>query len=884
MDERLLAERLITYDTSAREGLGAAAGFVKGWLESHRIRVTERLHDGLPVLLAEAGPAAGPLVVLHGHVDVVPARAGQFEPRVEGDRLIGRGAYDMKGALAAMMVAMRDAAAQDGVRVLFACVPDEESDDLDSRSIDALIAGPLAAADFALTGEPTDLHIGVQAKGVLAVKALVHGRAAHGSTPWLGDNAILKAHDAFRRIETLPFSRQSSDLFDRPSINLARIHGGDAFNKVPDLAAIDVDIRYLPTQDPGEILAQIRTIDDLEIVRCFERVPAIVLAAQPVRPRAAPRRRPGGAGRRAVRRARRRERRGLLPREGHPGRRVRARRRRAPRPRRVGLAALARALPPGPRGLLRGAPRRARARIAAARRRRRARMSTFEEATAPPRVGRTVFKRAALAALLIVLATAGAVSTAVILEVQDDIQRLILAHGCEPDRQPVPRRRPQAAARRRSSCSARTAAFADISAKRPARSDTIILLRLDPSRGVTSVMSVPRDLKVHHPDEGRPRHRQGQRRVRDRRPVAHRPHPARRARHPDQPRRQRELRRLSPGGRPARLRVRRRRPALLQRQQPARTGAGRTTRRSTSRPATRSSAAPTPWTTSATATSTTTSSASARQQDFLRQAKDQFGIGKLFGSRKALLSIFGEYTITDIADERAILRLVKLAYEASKNPIQEIHFRSDDRPELRDGDARGRSARPSGSSRPRGGRSGPRGKPRPRASDAQRSRGASAGASRARRASLGLFDNARIAEDQAIVVGARVGFPVYYPTLASLGSSYVADLPRRRARTRSPTAAATTTARTGSSWRPGATGQYYGIQGTSWKAPPILDNPSETVDMRGRKYQLFYDGNRLRLVAWRTPKAVYWVSNTLLQTLSNAQMRGIARSLQRVGG
>ena len=78
--------------------------------------------------------------------------------------------------------------------------------------------------------------------------------AAHGSTPWLGDNAVLKAIDVFRQIESLPFARESSDLFDRPSINLGRIVGGDALNKVPDPCAIDVDIRYLPGQDPDEIL------------------------------------------------------------------------------------------------------------------------------------------------------------------------------------------------------------------------------------------------------------------------------------------------------------------------------------------------------------------------------------------------------------------------------------------------------------------------------------------------------------------------------------------------------------------------------------------------------------------------------------------------------
>src|SRR4051812_14139931 len=282
MDERALAERLMRYDTSKPDELRAAAGFVRGWLGSREIDAADHDHNGLPVVLADVGSTdpKAPTIVLHGHVDVVPAHAEQFEPRVEGDRLIGRGAYDMKGALAAMMLATVDALEQSAVRVRFVCVPDEESDDIDDRSIERLIADGLRG-DFAITGEPTDLHIGVQAKGVLAVRIEVSGIAAHGSTPWLGDNAILKAYDVFRRIETLRFSRESSDLFDRPSINVARIVGGDAFNKVPDRCTMDVDIRFLPTQAPAEILAEIRALPDVRIVKTFHRAPALVSRANP---------------------------------------------------------------------------------------------------------------------------------------------------------------------------------------------------------------------------------------------------------------------------------------------------------------------------------------------------------------------------------------------------------------------------------------------------------------------------------------------------------------------------------------------------------------------------------------------------------------------------
>ena len=120
------------------------------------------------------------------------------------------------------------------------------------------------------------MHVGVAAKGVLAMRLQVRGRAAHGATPWLGENAIMRALEVFRGIESLPFASRSSELFDRPSINLGRILGGDALNKVPDTCYIDVDVRYLPEQDPAEILAQVATLDDSKVVSTFSRPPATV--------------------------------------------------------------------------------------------------------------------------------------------------------------------------------------------------------------------------------------------------------------------------------------------------------------------------------------------------------------------------------------------------------------------------------------------------------------------------------------------------------------------------------------------------------------------------------------------------------------------------------
>ena len=276
MQERALLERLVTYDTSTLDGIRSCAGFIKGWIEARDLDVTGATHNGRPVLAATTGGGEGkPTVILHGHLDVVPGHPEQFSPHVEDDRLFGRGAYDMKGGLAAMMIATCELAAQDDVRVHFLCVSDEESDVPDQRGSDYLVEQGYLG-DFAITGEPTDLHIGIQAKGVLALRLEVAGRSAHGSTPWEGDNAVLKAVEIFRRIESLPFARESSELFDRPSVNLSRIIGGDAINKVPDVCTIDVDIRYLPGQDADQILAAVRELPDCEVNPVFHRDPAIV--------------------------------------------------------------------------------------------------------------------------------------------------------------------------------------------------------------------------------------------------------------------------------------------------------------------------------------------------------------------------------------------------------------------------------------------------------------------------------------------------------------------------------------------------------------------------------------------------------------------------------
>jgi succinyl-diaminopimelate desuccinylase len=264
VDDLALAERLIGFDTSTEEGIRSAVGFLLGWLEGQAIRHDVTEVNGRPAVVATVGEGPRTLI-LSAHVDVVPGDPAQFSPRRDNGYLYGRGAYDMKGALAAMLGALVDLARSPaqlaGMRVKLLIAPDEESD---AETIDTKATARLADAgnlgDFAICGEPTDLQIGVQAKGALVVRFEVRGRAAHGSTPWLGENAVLKAIDLYRRIGDLPFASERSELFDGPSVSLGRIVGGKAVNAVPDTCRIDVDIRHLPTQDPSEVMRQLRTL------------------------------------------------------------------------------------------------------------------------------------------------------------------------------------------------------------------------------------------------------------------------------------------------------------------------------------------------------------------------------------------------------------------------------------------------------------------------------------------------------------------------------------------------------------------------------------------------------------------------------------------------
>jgi hypothetical protein len=132
-------------------------------------------------------------------------------------------------------------------------------------------------------------------------------------------------------------------------------------------------------------------------------------------------------------------------------------------------------------------------------------------------------------------------------------------------------------------------------------------------------------------------------------------------------------------------------------------------------------------------------------------------------------------------------------------------------------------------------------------------------------------------------IGGSLGLPVYFPRVRVARGGYSKNSSPRSYEIYDRNQNRYRAYRIVFSLGPDEVGQYYGVQGTTWKAAPILDNPTDEVIINKRTYKRYFDGNKIRMIAWETERAVYWVSNTLSQTLTNNQMIGIAGSLQRIG-
>ena len=266
-----LAQELIRFPSLAAnpEARRACADSIAAYLKQAGLKLETFEHQGVRSFLVR-GSDRPPWLCLHGHYDVVEAREEDFRPRRERSLLRGRGAADMKTALAAMMVLMAELGCGKNPPAVALLVTGDEEVGGEKGAGRVLESG--FRCSFAISAEPSGLMIGNQAKGVLRLELAAAGRSGHAARPWEGANAILNMMAAFPRVWEL-FGDPEPEAW-QSTITPSVIQAGDAINRIPDRCALQVDIRHLPHEFPDEIVARIqRAAPELE-VRVLNQSPA----------------------------------------------------------------------------------------------------------------------------------------------------------------------------------------------------------------------------------------------------------------------------------------------------------------------------------------------------------------------------------------------------------------------------------------------------------------------------------------------------------------------------------------------------------------------------------------------------------------------------------
>jgi LCP family protein required for cell wall assembly len=282
----------------------------------------------------------------------------------------------------------------------------------------------------------------------------------------------------------------------------------------------------------------------------------------------------------------------------------------------------------------------------------------------------------------------------------------------------------------------------------------------------------------------------------------------------------------------------------------------------------------------------------ARQQDFLREARQELPGDKLVRDRKDLTDILKRYVTSDIEDPTTLISLGKLFLAARNAPVIQVHFPANlggpsaayvtaseqaiqDAVQKFEGEA---PPPPQIEPEEQGGGSQPEKKKSSKKSGAEKP----APPPLIDASALGQQYAAQLAGEKTKSGKPMVDFPMYYPTklapdstLTDDSRAFPIDGPGKDAYRGYKIVATMPTS--------GYTA-YYGVSGTDWKDPPILANPTETKTIDGREYLLSWDGDQLRFVGWKTEHGSFWVDNTLLNVLTPGQMLGIAESMRHYKG
>jgi acetylornithine deacetylase len=270
---RELAAQLVAIDSVNPDLIAGAAGerelgyWVRDWSKRKGLEVEVVGPPDRPSVIAIArGGGGGRSLLLNAHLDTVGVAGMEapFEPRIEGNRLYGRGAYDVKGALAAIL----DAAAKvENVRgdVIVTAVADEEL-----ASIGTAAVLEHVHADAAIVVEPTELRLAIAHKGFVGFELETEGVAAHGSRPHLGVDAIAKMGPVLVALKQLDERLQRGaqhPLVGPGSVHASLIEGGQEFSSYPARCLLSGERRTIPGETTEQVEAELRELAGTAEVR-----------------------------------------------------------------------------------------------------------------------------------------------------------------------------------------------------------------------------------------------------------------------------------------------------------------------------------------------------------------------------------------------------------------------------------------------------------------------------------------------------------------------------------------------------------------------------------------------------------------------------------------
>jgi len=254
--------------------------FVADWAtgSSLRAEVLESTRGRPSVVVRAPGRGGGRTLLLCGHGDTVGVEGMRdpHTPRVEGDRLYGRGAYDMKAGVAAALIACREAAGL-GLAgdVVVAVVADEEHASLGIQEVLASVH-----ADAAVVTEPTEVALVIAHRGFVWSEVEVQGRAAHGSRPHLGVDAIVKMGPILTAVGQLDEALRAGGhpLLGRPSVHASLIEGGEGLSTYPGRCVLSLERRTLPGETEADLEAELDTL----LHSCRSADPGLVVSRRTV--------------------------------------------------------------------------------------------------------------------------------------------------------------------------------------------------------------------------------------------------------------------------------------------------------------------------------------------------------------------------------------------------------------------------------------------------------------------------------------------------------------------------------------------------------------------------------------------------------------------------